>query len=79
MLYDSLTPQKLVLGEGEEVLWEGKSKKGAFIATKSLTMFPIAIIWLMLDLSFIVPSIMEGEMLFFIIPFFTLHLMPVWI
>ena len=79
MLYDGLTPQKLVLGEGEEVLWEGKPKKGAFIATKSLTMFPIAIIWLMLDLSFIVPSIMEGEMLFFIIPFFTLHLMPVWI
>lgn len=79
MLYDGLTPQKLVLGEGEEVLWEGKPKKGAFIATKSLTMFPIAIIWLMLDLGFIASSIMEGEMLFFIIPFFTLHLMPVWI
>ncbi len=79
MLYDGLTPQKIVLGEGEEVLWEGKPKKSAFIATKSLTMFPIAIIWLMLDLGFIVPSIMEGEMLFFIIPFFTLHLMPVWI
>ena len=79
MLYDSLTPQRIVLAEGEEVLWEGKPKKGAFIATKSLTMFPIAIIWLMLDLGFIASSIMEGEMLFFIIPFFTLHLMPVWI
>jgi membrane protein YdbS with pleckstrin-like domain len=79
MLYDSLTPQRLVLGDGEKILWEGKPKKNAFIATKSLTMFPIAIIWLMLDLGFIASSIMEGEMLFFIIPFFTLHLMPVWI
>ena len=79
MLYDSLTPQRLVLGDGEKILWEGKPKKNAFVATKSLTMFPIAIIWLMLDLGFIVSSIMEGEMLFFIIPFFTLHLMPVWI
>ena len=53
MLYDSLTPQRIVLAEGEEVLWEGKPKKSAFIATKSTTMLPIAIVWLCFDLGFI--------------------------
>lgn len=68
-----------VLAAGEMVLWQGKPKRGAFIATKSLTMLPIAVIWLILDLNIIIPAISEGEMLGFLIPFFTLHLMPVWI
>ena len=68
-----------VLSAGEAVLWRGKPKKSAFIATKSLTMLPIAVIWLILDMNFISTAFMDGEMLFFIIPFFALHLMPVWI
>jgi len=68
-----------VLSAGEAVLWRGKPKKSAFIATKSLTMLPIAVIWLILDMNFIGASVMGGEMLFFIIPFFALHMMPVWI
>ena len=68
-----------VLAAGEMVLWQGKPKRGAFIATKSLTMLPIAVIWLILDLNIIISAISEGEMLGFLIPFFTLHLMPVWI
>ena len=79
MLYDSLTPQRLVLAEGEEVLWEGKPKKSAFIATKSTTMLPIAIVWLCLDLGFIGSIFEDGEGLFFLIPFFLMHMMPVWI
>lgn len=68
-----------VLAAGEAVIWRGKPKKGAFIATKSLTMLPFAVIWLILDLNILVPALTEGEMLFFLIPFFALHLMPVWI
>ena len=68
-----------MLSAGESVLWRGKPKKGAFIATKSLSMMPIAIIWLIIDMSFINVAFTGGQMLGFMIPFFLLHLMPVWI
>lgn len=68
-----------MLAAGEAILWKGKPKRSAFVATKSLSMLPIALIWLLLDLSFLVPMLQSGEMLLFIIPFFALHLMPVWI
>ena len=67
------------LAAGESILWRGKPKKSAFIASKSLTLLPIAVIWLILDLNVLIPSLRAGEMLFFLIPFFALHLMPVWI
>ncbi len=70
---------EVVLGNGETVLWSGKPKRSAFVATRSLTMLPIAIIWFLLDFGIIHSSLEDGEMLWFIIPFFTLHLMPVWI
>lgn len=68
-----------VLTAGESILWRGKPKRGAFIATKSLSMLPIAVIWLILDLNFIGKAFSGGQMLGFLIPFFALHLMPVWI
>lgn len=68
-----------VLTAGEAILWRGKPKRGAFIATKSLSMLPIAVIWLILDLNFIGVAFSGGQMLGFLIPFFLLHLMPVWI
>lgn len=68
-----------MLAAGEAILWKGKPKRSAFIASKSLTLLPIAVIWLILDLQFLIPTIASGEMLFFIIPFFALHLAPVWI
>ena len=67
------------LSAGETILWQGKPKRGAFIATKSLTMLPIAVIWLIWDLNFIGAAFSGGEMLGFMIPFFALHMMPVWI
>ncbi len=75
-MYDRSGP---VLTAGESVLWRGKPKRSAFIATKSLTMLPIALIWLLLDMNFIGVAFSGGEMLGFLIPFFALHLMPVWI
>ena len=67
------------LAAGEAILWRGKPQKKAFIASRSLTMLPIAIIWLIFDLSFIANAFGGGGMVFFMIPFFALHLMPVWI
>lgn len=68
-----------VLAAGEAVLWRGKPKKSAFIASKALTMLPIAIVWLCFD-SVLIASIFDsGEQLLFLIPFTLLHLMPVWI
>lgn len=69
-----------ILISGENIIWQGKPKKSAFIINKVLTMLPIAIIWLMLDLIFIINFLRtETKMLWFIIPFFALHLMPVWL
>lgn len=68
--------------EGEKVLWSAKPKKSAFIINKILIMMPLALIWLLFDSMFIIPIVVSGqikEMLFFIIPFFAIHLMPVWI
>jgi hypothetical protein len=67
------------LAAGETILWRGKPKRSAFIATKSLTLLPIAVVWLILDLSIIGGAFQTREMLLFMIPFFALHLMPVWI
>ena len=71
-----------VLVNGESIIWNGKPKKSAYIINKFFTMLPFAIIWLMFDSIFIISFIASGsfmEMLWFIISFFALHLMPVWI
>lgn len=71
-----------LLMDGEQILWRGKPKKKAFIINKSLFMFPIALIWLLFDGSALAMLSFTGElknMLWFIIPFFALHLAPVWI
>lgn len=68
---------------GEKVIWEGKPKKSAFIMNKIMTMAPIAIAWLFFD-GFMIANVIsfaseEASMLLFLIPFFLLHLAPVWI
>lgn len=66
------------LAPGEAILWRGKPKRSAFIAGQALPLLPIAVIWLILDLGFI-GNAFGGGMNLFLIPFFALHLMPVWI
>lgn len=70
-----------LLTQGEELLWSGKPKKSAFIMNKTVTMLPFAILWLAVDLGVMIPAFSFGfsSMQFFLIPFFALHLMPVWI
>ena len=65
------------LAAGEAILWRGKPKKSAFIAAKSLTLMPLAIVWLCVDSTLIVSALDGGP--WFLIPFMLLHLMPVWI
>ena len=74
------TGKKIFLSEGENIIWSGKPKKSAFIATKSSIMLPIAIPWLVLDLSIIITVFIEGaEMAWIMIPFMIIHMTPVWI
>lgn len=71
-----------VLAEGETIIWEGKPKKSAYIINRSIKMLPVALIWILFDGAFIGGLVGSGaikEMWYFIIPFFALHLMPVWI
>lgn len=70
-----------MLMPNETVLWQGVPKKSAYIINASVKMFPIALIWLFFD-GFIILN-MVGEfssgMNLFLIPFFLIHLFPVWI
>ena len=71
-----------VLTPNETLLWHSKPKKSSFIINNIIKMMPIAIIWIIFDGFFIMTLFSTGafsSMLFFIIPFFVLHLMPVWI
>lgn len=77
--YVNDTPSPLV--KGEELYWEGKPKKSAFIGNQILSIMPIALIWLAIDSAIItgmINTIDDTRMLFFIVPFFALHLFPVW-
>lgn len=70
------------LVDGEELMWSSKPKKSAYIINQILIMMPFALLWLVFDSFFIIVLIGSGQinsMLFFVIPFFALHLMPVWI
>ena len=75
---DEMNLNRPVLGTGETILWSGKPKKSAFIATKSLAMLPIAVLWMIFDFTAIAGVISGGANLF-LLAFFAVHLMPVWI
>ncbi len=74
-----------VLAGDETVLWRDKPDKKAHIAAALVKSLPITILWLAIDLGFIIGisyGMAKGAIplavLGFIIPFFCLHLAPVW-
>ncbi len=80
------TEIKDIINKGEQILWQGKPKKNAYILSSIFTMFPIGIIWLLFDGGFITIMITTGAFkqmpigaIIGIIAFFAFHLMPVWI
>lgn len=68
-----------ILGNGEYILWNGKPKKTPFMLAQSLTMLPIAIVWICFDFGAISSIFSSGGFQLFLLGFFALHLMPVWI
>lgn len=73
---------ELMVGKNENILWKGKPNKKCFILESIFNpMLPFAIIWGLLDLSFIGMSILSGDstMILFIFMFMLVHMMPVWI
>ena len=74
------------LKEGEEIIWQDKPKKSAFILSKILSMLPIALIWLAFDGFFIFMLARSGAVrsmptffIVFLVVFFIFHLTPVWV
>lgn len=71
-----------LVGIGENVLYEGKPDKKCFILESIFNpLLPVAIVWAIIDFGFIGAAVSANDsgMGFFIIPFFALHLMPVWL
>ena len=75
-----------VVDSNEKILWRGKPNPKSYVLAAMLKMLPIALIWLIFDGTFIVfisIGMKNGDIplaiLGFIVPFFLLHLAPVWI
>lgn len=75
-----------VLEGDEKVIYRAKPDKRAYIMAAALKMLPIAIIWLCFDAAFLTiigKEIHDGnmpiQMLGLLVPFFLVHLAPVWI
>ncbi len=81
--YNEYSELERMLMPDESIIWKGIPKKSAYIINSSMKMAPFALIWLLFDGLFIYNFLSAGEMLgsmlLMIIPFFALHLMPVWI
>ncbi len=77
--FETQSLNRPVLAADEHILWSGKPKKNAFIASHSLTMMPIAIVWICFDFTAISSIFSSGNIQWFLIGFFALHMMPVWI
>ena len=72
------------LEENEQILWRGKPYKKSFILSSVFRLLPVALIFLLFDVSFIVMLclFMDGMPWFvyiFIGVFFCFHLLPLWI
>ncbi|NLW88177.1 MAG: PH domain-containing protein [Clostridiaceae bacterium] len=70
-----------MLDINEHIIWEGKPDRVTYVIGQPF-MYLIALVWGAFDSIFIFAFTREdgfGSMGFFIIPFFLLHLLPVWI
>ncbi len=73
-----------ILSDDERLLWKGKPKKSAYVLNAFMRMLPFALIWLVIDVGFIIMLTQIGAELptFAIVilcVFFAFHLLPVWI
>ncbi len=75
---------KALIGTDERIMYEGRPSRKCYIFESIFNpLMPFAIIWALFDFSFIGLSIFsqsaDKSFLLFIIPFFAIHLMPVWL
>lgn len=74
---------ELMVGNNETILWRGKPNKKCFLLESVFNpMLPFALIWALIDFGIIFGMGLSksGEGLgFFLVPFFLIHLMPVWL
>ena len=74
---------ELMVGKNETILWRGKPNKKCFLLESVFNpLLPFALIWGLIDFGVIFGLSFGGAMSgasFFIVPFFLLHLMPVWL
>lgn len=75
-----------VVNSDEKILWRGKPNAKSYVLAAMVKMLPIALIWIAFDgtfIFFITMGMTQGQIplgiLGFVIPFFLLHLTPVWI
>ena len=74
---------KAIVGSNEKILYEGKPNKKCYIFESIFNpLLPFALLWAIIDFGILGGAFFAkdfGNMLFFIIPFMLLHMMPVWI
>lgn len=74
---------ELMVGKNETILWKGKPNKKCFLLESVFNpLLPFALIWALVDFGVIFGMSIGGAMSgasFFLVPFFLLHLMPVWL
>ena len=74
---------RAIIGPNEKIFYEGKPNKQCYIFESIFNpLLPFALIWAIIDFSILGMSISSPDddgILFFIIPFLLLHMMPVWI
>ena len=74
---------KALVGQDEQIMYEGKPNKKCFIFECIFNpLLPFALLWAIIDFSIIGGVLLQediGKIGTFVIPFFLIHLMPVWI
>lgn len=77
----SCSDLELMVGKNETILWKGKPNKKCFLLESIFNpLLPFAVVWALIDFLVIFFMRLDSDgVLFFIVPFFLLHLMPVWI
>ena len=67
----------------EKIMWEGKPDKKTFLFEAIFNpLMPFALLWAFIDFGILGVNLFVSEdksMLYFLVPFFILHLMPVWL
>ena len=72
---------EFALADNEQILWQGKPKRRAYIFNKVMEMLPIALLWVAFDSVFVVAAFtgdMHWGMRVGILVFICFHLLPFW-